>query len=529
MKLQNTIIFFILLSFSITYTKAENLQNGKVVESQSITKESYDYANIVQLWKSGSNPARLSLDEFQERTMHYFNFSRKKGSYYLVQDGYAQNKLLFHSESYQKIGDYLYSYGHFIFDMGRQFNRSWSDVIRSHNSNPYFSGSAIRGNYAFQNFDLSASLATVPINNFTYGLSFDYKVGNLSRLRDPRSRTNLADYRIQPAITYSLGNNSFGLSVSYRRRKEKIPNFLTVQTDNSFKYYTFTGMENTIGITDGYGGFLRQFVNNVIEGELSYSFDSKSFTSLTAILFSKGNEKVNGKLKYSPGKYSTMKFAIKSKNLLKNDSKIHSLTFAANYEEGRADEYKQKEITEVNSENGVTSVYWKTILTYPNRYHVNLMDFNIYYRLNFIDKSRKESLAYVGIGGKYENVENKHILPYSALKYSWANLKLDGGLNLLRKNFHSLWVEAQFTYQNSLSSSLELTQSDSEYAVNVLKPDMKYYGASFLKGDISLEYQFPINLKTMKLNTYLRPNVSYLSTNKNTNFSCYSITIGVRY
>lgn len=120
--------------------------------------------------------------------------------------------------------------------MGRQFNRSWSDVLRSHHSNPYFSGSSIKGKYDFQNFDLSAALATLPIKNFTFGARLDYKVGDLSRLKDPRSRTNLADYQLTPAVTYTWNKHSLGLSGYYHRRKEKSltsPPYKPIRTSNT--------------------------------------------------------------------------------------------------------------------------------------------------------------------------------------------------------------------------------------------------------------------------------------------------------
>ena len=184
------------------------------------TKEKYEYADATQLWRRTLNPAGLSLDTLTNRGISYFEFSHQQGTHYRVQDGDEQNKLLFTSERYQKIGKYLYGYGRFTFDMGRQFNRSWSDVLRSHHSNPYFSGSSIKGKYDFQNFDLSAALATLPIKNFTFGARLDYKVGDLSRLKDPRSRTNLADYQLTPAVTYTWNKHSLGLSGYYHRRKE---------------------------------------------------------------------------------------------------------------------------------------------------------------------------------------------------------------------------------------------------------------------------------------------------------------------
>lgn len=496
---------------------------------QSFGKEHYDYVNAVQLWKSGSNPARLSLDTVQNRAMHYFSISRNEATYYLVQNGDAENKLQFCSESYKKIGHYLYSYGKFSFNMGREFNRAWSDVFRGHNSNPYFSGSSIKGKYAFQNFDLSASLATIPLHNFTYGLHFAYKVGDLSRLKDPRSRSNLADYHIQPAVTYSLGRNSVGLSVFYRRRKEKIPNIQKVQEDTHFKYYTFTGVENAFGVTDGYGGFSRQFAHHIWGGELSYGIKKKNFHSLTTFLFSAGKEDVLGKIKYSPGKYSTTDLSVESKNLLYKGNKLHLLVCSGKYSRGRADEYKQTEIKETNSTNGITYTYWKTILVFPKRYRVNIVEFTAHYRINFTNSRNKEILSYVGVIGNYKDVENKHILPISSLKYSFGNIAMEGGFNFLKKNSHSLWFEGQVNYQSSLTSSLNLSKSDSKYSLNVLIPDMKYYEASFIKGNLSITYQMPLKIKELNTYAFVKLSGDYLGTDKDTDAKSLLLSVGIRY
>ena len=77
------------------------------------TKEKYEYADATQLWRRTLNPAGLSLDTLTNRGISYFEFSHQQGTHYRVQDGDEQNKLLFTSERYQKIGKYLYGYGRF--------------------------------------------------------------------------------------------------------------------------------------------------------------------------------------------------------------------------------------------------------------------------------------------------------------------------------------------------------------------------------------------------------------------------------
>ena len=67
-------------------------------------KKKYEYADATQLWRRTLNPAGLSLDTLTNRGISYFEFSHQQGTHYRVQDGDEQNKLLFTSERYQKIG-----------------------------------------------------------------------------------------------------------------------------------------------------------------------------------------------------------------------------------------------------------------------------------------------------------------------------------------------------------------------------------------------------------------------------------------
>lgn len=70
------------------------------------TKEKYEYADATQLWRRTLNPAGLSLDTLTNRGISYFEFSHQQGTHYRVQDGDEQNKLLFTSERYQKLGNF---------------------------------------------------------------------------------------------------------------------------------------------------------------------------------------------------------------------------------------------------------------------------------------------------------------------------------------------------------------------------------------------------------------------------------------
>ncbi len=496
-------------------------------QSELQTKQKYEYQDAVQLWRSTLNPAGLSLDTLVNRGISYLSLTRQEGTHSLVQDGDASNALVFKSERYQQIGKYLYGYGSFTFDMGRQFERSWSDVMRSHHSNPYFSGSSIKGKYDVQNFDLSASLATRPMHNFTYGFRLDYKVGDLSRLKDPRSRTNLADYRVTPAVTYSWQQHTVGLSGHYRRRKEKIPNIITVQTDPNMQYYTYTGMENAKGSIGGYSAFERQFTNHELGAELAYSYQTERFHSLTTLTYSKGNESVYGDTKYEPGKYATSNYGLLSQNRYTVGDKLHSLDVNVSYEQGDADEYRQEKVTEKDPVTGIESTRWNTLITYNKRYQVTLLNADVHYRLMWTNPQLRTSKAYVGLRGILNSAENKYTLPVSSFKSDYARTEVEGGYAFLFKGSRSLWVEAAASYHASLSADLNLTDPSTEYAQSVLLPDMNYYGASHFGGRLQLQYQMPVTIKKTTAIWFAKIGASYLKTNKHTDATMYSLAIGL--
>lgn len=494
-----------------------------------VHKELYDYNRLNQSWFKTQNAAGLTRDSLIEQGIAYFQLEKLEGSHYLVQDGDSHNKLLFVSESFKKIGKYLYGYGKVSFDMGRMFNRSWSDVYRSHNSNPYFSGSSIKGKYDTQNFNLSASLASVDINGFTYGFKLDYNVGDLSRLRDPRSRANLADYRIIPSATYSFGKHVLGLDAGYHRRKEKIPSITTVQTDPNMKYYILTGMENVNGVVGGYSGFKRQFVHHEFEGGLSYSYSGSLWNSVNSLILKKGHEDVTGDMKYMPGKYHTSVIGFSSFNRFTTEKLWHTLNFNISMEDSYADEYVQEKVTEKDPVTGIESSYWHTLISYDKRYKVNVSDISFDYKIHWLNNQKKEKLAFLGINLDYRNVSNEFTLPYSALKYSYADATLNGGGTVWKKGLSSLSVEANVGYLASLDASIELSDNTTDYAQQVLLPDMQYYSASVLHGDLSVQYSFPIKVKDKRSQLFVKMFGEYLSTNKDTDRYNVSLAFGIYY
>ena len=509
----------------------------------------YRFDDATQLWRLTDNAAGLGIDTTHNRGYAEIGYYHHSGDYTRVQEGTRSNQLRFETERYQKIGKYIYGYGRFDFDYGRVNNRTWCDVRRPYNSNPYFSGSAIMGKYDFQDFNFTAALGSAAIGKWHFGMRLDYNVGDLSRLRDPRPRSQLLDYKITPAVTYSFGKNTFGLSGNYHRRKEKIDGVRTIQSDATIMYYNMTGLEHAVGTVSGYSGYQREWVDHRFGAELTYSHKSDRYNMIAAATIERGSENILGQYEKEEGKYVDYNYGFSIRNRIMAENLLHEIDFSLGYEQSYADEYTQKFKAENNDEvktktysyehrlpDGtieirdstitqtypVSSQYYETMLVMKKRYQVKIFKTDFHYRLNFTDGERVN--RYVGARFTSCDTKNKYILPESSLHYDGYNVLLEGGTSLLKQR---LWIDGGFTMHFNGTAALALNDPTTDYAVGVLIPDMKYYRSNYVKGSLSVTYQFPITFKKKPTMWYVRANGDWLRTNSNLHASSFGVTLGM--
>ena len=509
----------------------------------------YRFDDATQLWRLTDNAAGLGIDTTRNRGYAEIGYYHHSGDYTRVQEGTRSNQLRFETERYQKIGKYIYGYGRFDFDYGRVNNRTWCDVRRPYNSNPYFSGSAIMGKYDFQDFNFTAALGSAAIGKWHFGMRLDYNVGDLSRLRDPRPRSQLLDYKITPAVTYSFGNNTFGLSGNYHRRKEKIDGVKTIQSDATIMYYNMTGLEHALGTVSGYSGYQREWVDHRFGAELTYSYKSDRYNMIAAATIDRGSENILGQYEKEEGKYVDYNYGFSIRNRIKAENLLHEVDFSLGYEQSYADEYTQKFKAENNDEiktktysyehrlpDGtievrdstitqtypVSSQYYETLLVMKKRFQVKVFNTDLHYRLNFTDGNRVKS--YVGTRFTANSVKNKYILPESSLHYDGYNLSFEGGTSLLKQR---LWIDAGMAMHFNRKADLFLSDPTTDYAQGVLIPDMDYYRANYVQGSLSLTYQFPITIKKKQTMWYARCNGDWLRANNNRHAASFGVTLGM--
>ena len=494
------------------------------------TASTYRLSDQQQLWHQTRNAAGMAFDfattdSSQNRGIAYFDFQHEEGDYHRIQDGGMRNNLRFFTERYQKIGRYLYGYGAFDFNMGRTKQRAWSDVLRSYDGDPFISGSSVFGKYDHQDFTLDASLSTIQLGRWTYGASLCYEVGDLSRLRDPRSRINLLDYRITPSATFDMGaGHRLGAALHYDRRKEKLTGLTTVQTDPNLKYYVMTGLENATGTIGGYQGYMREYVNHEFGGELSYGYQGTALHSVTAITLDHGTEYIYGSNKYEPGRYYTYRYGLSTQNRLHRGHLLHAFDAAISYQQAYADEYRQERISETDGQTGYTSVHWQTTMQYRKRYQLKHLELNVHYRLTLTDGDWQQ--GYVGASYALHHVDNKRLLPVSKLIHGGSDFTLEGGVALFGQRF---LVDAEAGYHAAKKPDMALADATTDFATAVLLPDLAVLDADYFRGRLQLEYQQPIAIKGRLTQWFARCYGQYIGAQHSLNRSTIGVSIGMYY
>lgn len=492
----------------------------------------YRYKNLTQLWHNTSNAAGLSLDDSSNRGFASIGFNHRGGDYHRVQEGGAMNNMQFFTERYQRLGRYLYSYGKVDFNLGRTKDRSFADQYRPYNSNPYQSGSAIAGSYDHQDFDMVASVGTTDFSGWRFGLQLNYQLGDLSRLRDPRSRSQLLDYRLTPSVSYTMGGHTLGLSGYYDRRKEKMGPLVTVQSDATLTYYLFSGMEYATGTIGGYSSFNREWVNHQVGAAMDYGYRSDSFHTLNSFGISRGEEYAYGTYKYEPGRYFTYLYNVQSQNRLLTGSVLHQVDVRMDWQQGYADEYRQQLIITNDPQIGTTSYTYEKQLEFRKRFQVRTFDCSFRYRANFLNDAPSRLLqqstaslkGYTGFSIDTHKASNRHLLPLSSSDYSRINFQLENGISLFKQH---LTADMTLGYSVSTRADLQLADDTSVLAQRVLLKDLPYYDANLLHGRLQVMYQFPLTIKKSRAMWFVKAFGDFTSSNSAGHPNLYNVGFSV--
>jgi hypothetical protein len=458
-----------------------------------------------QLWLKSDNAAGLAFSNVNRGSYTYIDRNLSNGNYHRAQEGSSNKILKFSSERYDKLNERVMVRGHFSFSIINEGDRSWSDVKNTYNSNPFIYGSSVKGDYETQQFDLNLKVYSKTKNRMNFGVTLDYHVSDISRQRDPRSRSYLLDYSLIPSMTYKLNDYSkLGVDLYYRYDKEKMPGLSTVQTDPNLKYYTFTGLENAIGRIGGYKGFSRQFISDYAGTSLQYNYEKNSVKLLVSIGTDMQWQQTLGDKKQSPGSYNSFNYRVMSNLLINSTKYLHNLYLKASMYDGGADEFRQNLVSEKDPETGVITESWVTIHTYKNRVINKVSELNAYWKIYSLINSGRGYKWSIGLSGGYYNFSNCHYLPKSEFGSGRMNFGVDGSYLLFdRKN---RIVEFEGLLRSSFKTdSYLITATQNEITENILNPDHEFFNLNTFQIFGTLKYSFPINIiKSSKISGFVK-------------------------
>lgn len=416
------------------------------------------------------------------------------GDYHLAQQGDGDLGFRFSTLRYDTFNDKLFMRGSFYYQLDREKNRPWSDVMDPWFSIPYIYGSSVAKDYDSHDCGLAFDLYTAPLGDWiSVGVKTDYRVADISGKRDPRPRTGFLDLQVVPSALVTLGAHHIGLDVGYGYAKEKLSGLTTIQSYPNLYYYKMTGLDHVDGALSAYTGFKRQFSGNRFLGDLQYSFDGR----VVGLLVSAGMEyrrlDAYGDKMQSPGSFNRITYnALANLTLKPGRGLLHRFFLKAEYGDAGADEYLQELTAVKDPVTGATTETWETLYTYKDRYQLKTMDARFTYKLYGTDGYSDYRWS-VGAGAALNSFRKEYYLPYSGFQNRALTFSLDGSYRLIELKGHKLDLRASGAFRKALRTALSV-EGDNLYVQEVLMPDRAYYAKDAFSVQGCILWEFPLNL-----------------------------------
>lgn len=489
--------------------------------AQNITSEmGHELHTIKNTWLISPNAAALGFANFKSYGITSIGYQHTEGNLKRAQQGDSNGGLLFSSQRYNQLNNGWYTWGQFEFQTNREKNKNWSNVFNPYNDSPYIFGDSVKATYDKQLFDLKAKIAKRVNDSWGFGLALNYHAGDMSRIRDPRTRTFLANYSAHPSVLFVLSpNHQVAANVGLGFEKEKMPSVVTIQTDPKIDYYFFLGNENAYAVLDGYKGFSRQYTTLNYSIGVQHIYKNEKSELYNALSYLKRNQQVLGSERESPGSFNSTQYAFDSKFYSTFSDWLFTYDLKSYFKTGAANEFLQERIETRNPETGVTSREWVTLFAYENRYISN--SYNVNFRTD-IRRLMRENTEYLWKAGLLFNVDgfaNRYYMPYSVFESRKATAGLYGAYRIFEKGGHSILLNANAAHAFSMLNNVEFndislsTSSifDSNYekatkrvAAEIIMTDASFWAQDTWSYLIALNYTFPIQLKSNKLTGELK-------------------------
>lgn len=462
---------------------------------------------LAQPFSLSNNTAGMGLAQPSAGSKTQITVYDRFGDYHLAQQGDANLGFQFSTLRYDTFSDKLFMRGSFYYNLDREKNRKWSDVMDPWFSIPYIYGSSIAKDYTTHDCGLAFDLYTAPLGDVvSLGIKTNYRVADISGLRDPRPRTGYLNYQLIPSILFSFGAHHLGFDLGYGYSKEKLSGLTTIQSYPNLYYYKMTGLEHVDGTIAGYSGFKRQFAGSRFLGDLSYGYTAGDWSVMASAGAEYQNLIAYGDKMQSPGSFNYILYKGVASATRKSGRLLHSIQARASFKDAGADEYLQELVAEKDPVTGVTTETWETLYTYKDRYMLQQYSVEAAYKLYGACRGKDYRWS-AGAAASLDAFRKDYYLPHSAFASQTLTLALEASLRLFEVKGHKvdLWVKGGFRKALETGLGLYDQQDDNLYVQEVLVADRAYYGMNVLSGQGSLQWEFPLNLgKAGLANGYVR-------------------------
>ena len=157
---------------------------------------------------------------------------------------------------------------------------------------------------------------------------------------------------------------------------------------------------------------------------------------------------------------------------------------------------------------------------------MKVLNANAHYRLSTLETQGK--WGYIGGLLTYQTVTNRYLLPTSELQYRRLNAALEIG-----GSCHAVTLNVQGGYSFSTRSRLDLADVHTDYARQVLLPDMRYYSLNYAFGHVDVAYEHPLAFKNYRTKAFIKGWIDAIATAKyrGNNYHQYQmgVSLGVVY
>lgn len=439
-------------------------------------------------WLTTSNAAGLGILNLPSVGSTSISGSYKGGDFRRSQESKSIVSYGGRSESYRRLGD-MRLYGDFSYTAERHHGRAWCDNTDPYIGNPYVVGSSIPGDYAKQAFDFTVKGAGKQLaDRLWLGAGASYHVSEFSRLNDPRSRAQLADYSVLPGFAIQLGRHStLGLNLDWRHRKEKMLKLVAKsETIDRFTYYDYKGLADYA--TTGILFFTRRYISDWYGGQIQFDHEGSWGGVLARAGYRIRQDSVTGEAEESPGSYSSQEIEAGIEATLRSGGNIHCFSLGGSFIPGQANEFLQERVTEVG-EDGFVDTYWKLLMENV-RYKNHTADADLGWKMFHGGVDYK---WFVGAGVGMQAESREYILPHSEM--SWlrivpdvqAGVRFAGHFRVEGNISYILGIPGELILDQALEKNKKTVIRD-----NVVIPDFDHLGADALGAGLMASYHFKV-------------------------------------